>query len=142
MPINREQFDSMGAEEEATTSELIVAFLYENRTQAFTRSELATGIDRDPNTVATNLSRLKKRGLVQHRGQYWAITNDIDRLADAGQFSDALARLDEQFGSLVDSEADARAWTDAQPDRPHPSERDDTDSEADADAVNENEPDD
>lgn len=126
MPIHRERFDAMDAEDEATTAERIVAFLYENRTQAFTRGEIAEAIDRNPNTVATNLTRLKKRNLLQHRGQYWAITDDHQRLADALQFSDAVSGLNDQLGTLIETEADAKAWADAQPDQPHPSEEAET----------------
>lgn len=124
MPIKRDQFDAIGDEEEATTSELIVTFLYESHDQAFTRGEIADEINRDPDTVATNLTRLKNRGLVEHKDQYWAITDDRDRLADAIQFSDALTGLNDRFGPLIEDETDAQAWAEAQPDRPHPSERD------------------
>lgn len=134
MPINREQFDAMGVEEEATTSELVVAFLYENRDQAFTRAEIAEEIGRDPNTVATNLTRLKNRELVQHKEQYWAITDDRDRLADAIQFSEVLSGLNERFGPLIEDQEDARAWAEAQPDRPHPSEQDGAEEAVDSSA--------
>lgn len=93
---------------------------FDVRDHAFTRGEIAESIDRDPNTVATNLSRLKKRGLVQHRDRYWALTDDDDR-----------------FGPLIDSEADAEAWADAQPDLPHPSEREDTGDAGPSDAATE-----
>ncbi len=122
MPIHRERFDAISAEEETTTAERIVVFLYENRDKAFTRGEIADAIDRNPNTVATNLTRLKKRRLVQHKGQYWAITDDRERLADAVQFSNALAGLNDQLGPLIKTEEDAEAWASAQPNRPHPSE--------------------
>lgn len=123
MPIHRERFDAMGAEEEATTAERIVAFLYENRDKAFTRGEIADAIDRNPNTVATNLTRLKKRTLLQHKGQYWAITDDRERLADAFQFSDAVARLNDGLGPLIETEEDAKEWATSQPKHRHPSER-------------------
>lgn len=118
----------MGGDDEATTAELIVGFLHENRDRAFTRGEIADRIDRRPNTVGTNLSRLKRRDLVRHKDRYWAITDDRDRLRDAAQFSKVLSGLTEQFGPVIDDEADARAWADAQPDEPHPSERGDTDT--------------
>lgn len=48
--------------------------------QAFTQTELheETGIKRG--SVGGALSRLEDRGLVRHRGRYWAIAED-DRLA-------------------------------------------------------------
>lgn len=141
MPVSRDRFEEIAPEEEATTAELIVTFLYENRDQAFTRKEIATEIARNPNTVATNLTRLKKRALVQHRGQYWAITDDFDRLADAIQFSEALSGLNERFGPLIENEADAQKWANAQPAHPHPSEQSTSDETADSDTASENEPD-
>jgi Mn-dependent DtxR family transcriptional regulator len=66
MPISITEFETVDPEEERSTAELIVEFLLENNEQAFTRSEIATAIDRAPNTVGTNLSRLKERGLVRH----------------------------------------------------------------------------
>jgi len=131
MPIHREQFDAMEAEGEATTTERIIVFLYENRNQAFTRGEIAEEINRNPNTVATNLTRLKKRGHLEHKEQYWAITDDREQLADAIQFSDALASLNDRLGPLIENEADAQAWADAQSERPHPSEQDEADDNVD-----------
>lgn len=122
MPIHREQFDAMEEGEKATTSERIVAFLYENRNQAFTRGEIAEAIDQNPNTVATNLTRLKKRGLLEHKDKYWAITADHERIADALQFSGMLSTLNDKFGPLIENEANAQAWAETQPDGPHPSD--------------------
>ncbi|WP_459879255.1 TrmB family transcriptional regulator [Halorubrum gandharaense] len=108
-------------EDERSTSEEIVKFLLENKDRAWKRSEIAEAIDRDPNTVGTNLSRLKERGLVRHRENHWAITNEPDRLAQAIRFSNALSTLTESFGAIIESEKEAKAWSDAQPDQPHPS---------------------
>jgi hypothetical protein len=128
MPINRERFDAIGDDDAATTAELIVGFLYENRDRAFTRGEIAERIDRHPNTVGTNLSRLKQRNLVQHKDRYWTVTDDLERLSDAVQFSELLSGLTEQFGPIIRDGDDARAWADAQPDEPHPSEQSDRDT--------------
>jgi hypothetical protein len=128
MPINRERFDAIKDDEAATTAERIIEFLYENRDHAFTRSEIAEGIDRSPNTVGTNLSRLKERNLVQHKDRYWTITDDLEQLSDAVQFSELLSGLTERFGPLIHDEEDAQAWADAQPDEPHPSEQKGTDT--------------
>jgi len=123
MPIDIEEFED-GEEAERTTAELIIEFLLENRDAAFTRSEIATAIDRNPNTVGSNLSRLKERGLVRHRKHHWALTRDLSRVAEAIRFSDLLSTLTLEHGPLIASEEEAEAWADAQPDQLHPSETD------------------
>ncbi|GAA0541525.1 TrmB family transcriptional regulator [Halorubrum ejinorense] len=125
MPMEIDEFEEETNGEELTTGEAIVEFLLENDGKAWKRSEIAEAIDRDPNTVATNLSRLKSRGLVRHRKNHWAITNDRERLDEAIRFSNALTGLNEAFGPIIESEEDAQAWSESQPDEPHPSEVDD-----------------
>jgi len=122
MPISIDEFETVAPEEERSTAELIVTFLVENSDQAFTRGEIAEAIDRAPTTVGTNLSRLKDRGLVRHRKQYWAITDDSERLTQALRVSEALSGLQADLGPLITSEEDAEAWSEAQPDQPHPSD--------------------
>ena len=84
MPISIDQFDENPADvldlQEGTQPYRILQFLAEHDQQAFTQTELheATGIARG--SVGAVLSRLKHRGLVRHRGRYWAIADD-DRLA-------------------------------------------------------------
>jgi len=125
MPMEIDEFEEETNGEELTTGEAIVEFLLENDGKAWKRSEIAEAIDRDPNTVATNLSRLKDRGLVRHRKNHWAITNDRERLDEAIRFSNALTGLNEAFGPIIESEEDAETWSESQPDEPHPSEVDD-----------------
>ncbi|GAB3329932.1 hypothetical protein GCM10027355_36050 [Haloplanus salinarum] len=77
-------FDDEPAEvldlQEGTQPYQILQFLAEHSDQAFTQTELheETGIKRG--SVGAALSRLEDRGLVRHRGRYWAIAED-DRLA-------------------------------------------------------------
>ena len=132
MPIDIEAFETSLSESAEPTATVVVRFLFENRDAAFTRSEISTAVDRDPNTVGTSLTRLKRRDLVRHRGNYWAITDDHERLLTESRFSDSLSRLATELGTPITSEAEARAWSDAQPEQPHPSEeRDDTAEEGD-----------
>jgi DNA-binding transcriptional regulator YhcF (GntR family) len=120
--MDMEEFEAAGnGEERLSTSEAVVKFLLENRDRAWQRREIADEINRDPNTVGTNLSRLKDRGLVRHRKNHWAITDDHHRLVEATQFSKVFSTLNESVGSIIESEEEAKAWSDAQPDRPHPS---------------------
>lgn len=82
MPIGIDRFEDDDALDESTTSERIVRFLLENADRAYTRGEIATEIDSKPETVGTNLSRLKDHGLVRHREPYWALTDDRERAID------------------------------------------------------------
>lgn len=119
MPIRIEEFESGEVPQGPSVPVQVVTFLYANRNQAFTRSEIATGIDADPNTVGTALSRLKERDLVRHKGEYWALTDDLDRVADAYDLHALSRRLDEEDGGI-----DPEQWDAAAPNEPHPSEQD------------------
>lgn len=98
MAIDIEQFEQGAVGDGMTTSEKVLRFLKANDDKAFTRSEIADAIDVTPNTVGTNLSRLKNRDLVRHRGNYWAITEDDARLASAFRASAEDEWLDEELG--------------------------------------------
>jgi len=84
MPIGIDHFDEGPADvldlQEGTQPYRLLQFLADHSEQAFTQTELhdATGINRG--SVGAALSRLEDRGLVRHRGRYWAIAED-DRLA-------------------------------------------------------------
>lgn len=119
MPVTIEEFESGDLPDGPSVPEQVLSYLHANRDRAFTRSEIATGIDEDPNAVGTALSRLKQRDLVRHKGQYWAITADLERVKDAYTLHAISERLDEKDGGINPEEWDAAA-----PDDPHPSEHD------------------
>ena len=119
MPVRIEEFEAGDLPSGPSVPQQVLGYLYTNRDKAFTRSEIATSIDENPNTVGTALSRLKQRELVRHRGEYWAITNDLDRVADAYALHTITERLNQDEGAIEPDEWDAVA-----PDEPHPSERD------------------
>jgi predicted transcriptional regulator of viral defense system len=80
-----------------TNAERILAFLSGNSEQAFTPKEIHEGTDVARGSVGVVLSRLESRGLVRHRGEYWAIEPDAD--VDATLTSLATARsATERFG--------------------------------------------
>lgn len=110
MPVNIDVFEGDENLTEPSTGEQVVAYLAANDDKAFKRGEIAAAIDTDSNAVGSALTRLKDRGLVRHRQQYWAITDDRDRIRAAYD----IHRL---LGSLTDSEDEAfdrEAWlTDA-----------------------------
>lgn len=118
MPVRIEEFETGELPQGPSVPAQVVRFLYANREQAFSRSEIATGIEEDPNTVGTALSRLKQRDLVRHKGKYWAITDDQDRLAEAYDLHAITRRLDGEDGGIDPDDWDATA-----PEEPHPSER-------------------
>ena len=119
MPVRIEEFETGELPSGPSVPEKVLSYLYANRDKAFTRSEIATGIDENPNTVGTALSRLKQRDLVRHKGEYWAITNDLDRVADAYALHSMSEQLDDDDGGIEPTE-----WESVSPDEPHPSERD------------------
>jgi hypothetical protein len=124
MPVSIDEFESGDLPEGPSAPEQVVTYLHTNRNAAFTRSEIATAIDADPNTVGTALTRLKERDLVRHRGQYWAITADEQRVAAAYDLHDVSEQLDEADGGIESEQWDAVA-----PDGPHPSEQDSSEDE-------------
>jgi Mn-dependent DtxR family transcriptional regulator len=119
MPVRIEEFETGDLPDGPSVPEQVLTYLYTNRDKAFTRSEIATGIGEDPNTVGTALSRLKQRDLVRHKGEYWAITEDLDRVRDAYELHAITERLNEE-----DEGIDPDEWESVAPDKPHPSERD------------------
>lgn len=119
MPVSIDEFESGDLPQEASVPEQVITYLYTHRDKAFTRSEVAAGVDEDPNSVWTALSRLKDRDLVRHEAGYWALSDDVDRVMAAYDLHTITERLDEE-----DEGIDADAWDAAAPDAPHPSESD------------------
>lgn len=110
MPISIDRFedDPEGVLEvkEGTQPHTILTFLAANDAQAFTQTEIheATGVPRG--SVGVVLSRLEDRGLVRHRGRYWAIAKD-DRLASYAAQLAASSRsmTDDYYGETNDEES-------------------------------------
>ncbi|GAA0720950.1 transcription initiation factor IIE alpha subunit [Halorubrum trapanicum] len=103
MPIGIDAFDD---EPEAaldvapgTQPYRVLAFLAGHDDQAFTQTEIheETGIKRG--SVGAVLSRLADRGLVRHRGRYWAIAED-ERLASfaAQRAASSASTTDDYYG--------------------------------------------
>ena len=84
MPINIDRFDEEPTEvldiQEDTQPYRILQFLAEHDDKAFTQTEIHEATEIKRGSVGAVLSRLEDRGLVRHRGRYWAIGED-DRLA-------------------------------------------------------------
>lgn len=122
MPITREEFNTSEATEtEYSTAEAIIRHLAHHDELAFTRQEIADAINRDPNTVSTNLSRLKNRGFVEHRGKYWALTDDEDRLEELAEKVSTLPSTKAGFDDevpFIEDEEEAEAWAEAAAESP------------------------
>lgn len=109
MPIDVDRFEDAEEFRHLTTSERVVRFLLAHDDQAYTRREIADAIDANPETVGTNLTRLKERGLVRHREPYWAFTADRERAVDVlrARYDDAF--LADLFGTEDRDEQKRRA---------------------------------
>lgn len=82
MPIDIERFEE-GAEDTLrargpTNAETILAFLASHPDQAFTPKEIHQETRLPRGSVGFVLSRLEQRGLVRHRGEYWAVAEDAE----------------------------------------------------------------
>lgn len=103
MPISIDHFEEESADalnlNKGTQPYRILQFLVENSDQAFTQTEIHEATDIKRGSVGAVLSRLEERGLVRHRGRYWAIAED-DRLASyAGQVhASSASTTDDYYG--------------------------------------------
>jgi predicted transcriptional regulator of viral defense system len=84
MPIGIDELEDVPADaleiSDGTQPYRVLQFLAEHDDKAFTQTEIADGTDINRSSVGVVLSRLDDRGLVRHKGRYWAIGED-DRLA-------------------------------------------------------------
>lgn len=110
MSIDIDQFDESSPEEleELTNPERVLVFLYEHRDRAWKATEIASRTGVDENSIHPVLSRLEERGLVRHKGPYWAITDDTDRLRRAYDAHRATRLFDDLYG-----EEGREEWIDA-----------------------------
>ncbi|GAA0219065.1 helix-turn-helix transcriptional regulator [Halobaculum roseum] len=103
MPISIDHFEDDPPDvldiQEGTQPYRILQFLAENSEQAFTQTEIHEATDINRGSVGAALSRLEDRGLVRHRGRYWAIAED-DRLASyaAQMNASSVSTTDDSYG--------------------------------------------
>lgn len=113
MPIDIETFEE--TEEEGlgggrSQPERVLSFLAENADSAFRPNEIAREVDVPDNSIHAVLKRLEDRGLVRHKGIYWAITDDRDRLDAVTQYSIVTKSMNELYG-----EEDPDEWAEQMP---------------------------
>ena len=103
MPISIDRFEDEPVEvldvREGTQPYRVLAFLARYDDKAFTQTEIhqSTGIKRG--SVGAVCSRLEERGLVRHRGRYWAIADDDRRASYAAQTgANSASTTDDYYG--------------------------------------------
>lgn len=106
MAIDIETFENTPETElrELSNPEKVLGFLLANDGQAFEASEIATRANVNENSIHMVLGRLEERGLVRHKGSYWAI-GDPDRIRSFGRYQRVTERLNERLGT-----EDKDAW--------------------------------
>jgi DNA-binding IclR family transcriptional regulator len=80
VPIDRDRFEQLAGDalslRKGTNAYAVVSFLAAHPDAAFTRAEIRDGANIPDGSVGPVLSRLADAGLVEHRGQYWALGPD------------------------------------------------------------------
>ncbi|WP_290819500.1 MarR family transcriptional regulator [Halovivax sp.] len=110
MSIDIDRFDESSPEELGglSNAELVLRFRYHNRDRAWKAREIARRTEVNENSIHPVLSRLEERELVRHKGPYWAITDDLDRLRRAYDTHGTMERFDDLYG-----EEDPDEWIEA-----------------------------
>ena len=123
MSIDRETFENASEDElkDLSTPDHVLGFLAAHEDRAFKAREIASQLELDEGAVSTALSRLKDRGLVEHKATYWAVTDDAERLAGYSGYERATALFNEQLGA-----EDKESWREHAPQEPHPSVEDES----------------
>lgn len=108
MPIDIETFESAppdrlqnGGE---TNADRVMRFLAAHPDKAFTQSEIRDATDVKAGSISVVLSRLEDRGLVRHKGNYWAL-GESDDVAAYVSMVESTRTANERFG-----EEDVEEW--------------------------------
>lgn len=107
MPIDIETFEEQSEDALGggpSQPERVLSFLATNADQAFRASEIAQETDIPPNSIYPVLTRLEDRGLVRHKGTYWAITDDRERLRSLTQYELVTKSMNNLYGEEDPSE--------------------------------------
>lgn len=117
MPISKRQFEEIDENGVApeTNAERIAEFLRENQDQAFRPNEIQERIGIPRGSVGPTLSRLEERCVVDHRGNYWTISDSYLASQEAVvHTSEAAAEYDDGRGFDVSAWAAEAADENAQ----------------------------
>lgn len=115
MPIDIEQFE--GSPENSlgggpSQPERVLSFLAANSDKAFQPVEIARETDVPKNSINAVLQRLENRELVRHKGDYWAITDNRERLDSLTQYELTTRSMNDLYG-----EEDPGEWAEHMPER-------------------------
>ncbi|SEP22334.1 hypothetical protein SAMN05216388_104717 [Halorientalis persicus] len=112
MPISKDQFQTIEDKGESlpdlgpdTTQGAVYRFLLEHADQAFRQREIVDEVDVPAGSVGPTLKRLEEHGVVEHRDQYWAVSDAEHAVVSAGFHGAATA--DEIDGGFSDDDVDA-----------------------------------
>lgn len=112
MPISKDQFQTIEDEGDSlpdlgpdTTQGTVYRYLFEHADQAFRQREIVDGVDVPEGSVGPTLKRLEEHGLVEHRDQYWAVS-DVEHAVVSAGFHGA-ATADGIDGGFSDDDVDA-----------------------------------
>lgn len=101
MPIDIDRFEDETVEEPRsggpTNAETILGFLAAQPDRAYTPKEIHEATDVARGSVGVVLSRLDDRGLVRHRGDYWAVS-DADDVATTLDSMGVARTVTDRFG--------------------------------------------
>ena len=122
MSIDRDTFENTSEDklEDLSVPDQVLGFLVVHGDRAFKAREIASQIGVDEGAASTALSRLKDRGLVEHKATYWAVTDDAERLDGYSGYERATALFNDQLGA-----EDKDSWRVHAPQEPHPRVEDD-----------------
>ena len=108
MPIDIETFETSPADRlkhsGETNADRVMRFLATCPDRAFTQSEIRDATDVNAGSISVVLSRLEDRGLVRHKGNYWAL-GEADDVAAYTSMVESTRSANDRFG-----EEDMNDW--------------------------------
>jgi hypothetical protein len=121
MSIERDTFENTSEDEleDLSVPDQVLGFLAAHDDRAFKANEIASQIGVDEGAASTALSRLKDRGLIEHKVTYWAVIDDAERLDRYSGYERATALFNDQLGA-----EDKVSWHEHTPQEAHPSVED------------------
>ena len=113
MPIDIETFEE--GDEAAlgggrSQPERVLSFLARHPDRAYRPSEIARLLDIPTSSIHPVLKRLEDRRLLRHKGTYWAVTDDLDRLRSLTRYELVTRTVNDLYGK-----EDPDDWADHRP---------------------------